>query len=414
MLAHLCVSRRPLREKNLLTQSTSRSVIIRAVPKRHKLMIVAGEPSGDAHAAALVKALRERAELELFGATGLLMRDAGVETVVNSDELAILGIVEVGRAFPRFLKAFRQLKAAAIEREPDAVVLVDWPEFNLRLASALHRRGLKVIYYISPQLWAWRPRRVNKIKRDVDLLLSILPFEIDWYKEHDVDHVAFVGHPLSGEVKARYGREEFCRRNGLDPSRPIVSFLPGSRHKELHRILPPMLDAIEQLHNARPEVQPIVVLAPSRTETETRAILSQSNSNNVKLVQQQTREALAASDAAAIASGTATLEAALLETPMVIVYKESPINWHTLGRLITVSHYGLVNLVAGQKIATELMQDDLTGENLTRKLLELLDPETNRTMRERLHEVANKLGEPGASSRAADLILEYLAADERR
>jgi len=372
-------------------------------------MIVAGEPSGDAHAAALVKALRERAELELFGATGLLMRDAGVETVVNSDELAILGIVEVGRAFPRFLKAFRQLKAAAIEREPDAVVLVDWPEFNLRLASALHRRGLKVIYYISPQLWAWRPRRVNKIKRDVDLLLSILPFEIDWYKEHDVDHVAFVGHPLSGEVKARYGREEFCRRNGLDPARPIVSFLPGSRHKELHRILPPMLDAIEQLHNARPEVQPIVVLAPSRTETETRAILSQSNSNNVKLVQQQTREALAASDAAAIASGTATLEAALLETPMVIVYKESPINWHTLGRLITVSHYGLVNLVAGQEIATELMQDDLTGENLTRKLLELLDPETNRTMRERLHEVAHRLGEPGASSRAADLILDFLS-----
>ena len=377
-------------------------------------MIVAGEPSGDAHAAALVKALRERAELELFGATGLLMRDAGVETVVNSDELAILGIVEVGRAFPRFLKAFRQLKAAAIEREPDAVVLVDWPEFNLRLASALHRRGLKVIYYISPQLWAWRPRRVNKIKRDVDLLLSILPFEIDWYKEHDVDHVAFVGHPLSGEVKARYGREEFCRRNGLDPARPIVSFLPGSRHKELHRILPPMLDAIEQLHNVRSEVQAVVVLAPSRTETETRAILSQSNSNNAKLIQQQTREALAASDAAAIASGTATLEAALLETPMVIVYKESPINWHTLGRLITVSHYGLVNLVAGQEIATELMQDDLTGENLTRKLLELLDPETNRTMRERLHEVAHRLGEPGASSRAADLILEYLAADERR
>ena len=197
-------------------------------------MIVAGEPSGDAHAAALVNALREQGtDLEFFGATGPLMREAGVETVVNSDELAIMGIVEVGRVFPKFLKAFRKLKDAAIEQSPDAVVLVDWPEFNLRLASALHRRGLKVIYYISPQLWAWRPRRVNKIKRDVDLLLSILPFEAEWYSARGVDHVEFVGHPLSGEVKARFGREEFCRRNDLDPARPIISFLPGSRHKEV-------------------------------------------------------------------------------------------------------------------------------------------------------------------------------------
>ena len=372
-------------------------------------MIIAGEPSGDAHAAALVKALREHAELDLFGATGPLMRAAGVATVVNSDELAIMGIVEVGRVLPKFLKAFRKLKATALERAPDAVVLVDWPEFNLRLASSLHRRGLKVIYYISPQLWAWRPRRVNKIKRDVDLLLSILPFEVDWYKQHDVDHVEFVGHPLSGEVKARYGREEFCRRNDLDPSRPIVSFLPGSRHKELQRILPPMLEAIELLQQTHPEVQPVVVLAPSRTETEAREILSQkSRSRHIQLVQGQTREALAASKAAAIASGTATLEAALLETPMVIVYKESHINWHTLGRLITVSHYGLVNLVAGEEIATELMQKDLTGENLTAKLSELLDPKTNQAKRERLHQVAHKLGEPGASSRAAQLILEFL------
>ena len=370
-------------------------------------MIVAGEPSGDAHAAALVKALRERAEFDLFGATGPLMREACVATVVNSDELAIMGIVEVGRVFPKFLSAFRRLKSAAVERQPDAVVLVDWPEFNLRLASALHRRGLKVIYYISPQLWAWRPRRVNKIKRDVDLLLSILPFEVDWYKEHEVEHVEFVGHPLSGEVKARFGREEFCRRNALDPARPIVSFLPGSRLKELHRILPPMLDAIERLHGARPDVQTVVVLAPSRSEAEAREILAQRN--HVKLVQQQTREALAASDVAAIASGTATLEAALLETPMVIVYKESEINWHTLGRLITVSHYGLVNLVAGEEIATELMQKDLTGEKLAGKLLELLQPANNKAMRERLRGVAHKLGEPGASSRAAELILSFLA-----
>jgi lipid-A-disaccharide synthase len=384
------------------------SGIIRAVPKRQKLMIVAGEPSGDAHAAALVEALRERSELDLFGATGPLMREAGVETIVNSDELAIMGILEVSRVFSKFISAFRKLKAAAIERSPDAVVLVDWPEFNLRLASALHRRGLKVIYYISPQLWAWRPGRVRKIERDVDLLLSILPFEVEWYQAHNVDHVKFVGHPLSGEVNARYGRAEFCRLNDLDPSRPIVSFLPGSRIKELQRILPPMLDAIVLLRRSHPKIQPVVVVAPSRTAAEAAEIVSRHASGSVKLIEQQTREALAASDAAAIASGTATLEAALLETPTVIVYKESQINWHTLGRLITVPHYGLVNLVAGREIATELMQNQLTGENLASKLSELLDPDANKQMRETLREVAHKLGQPGASQRAAELILEFL------
>jgi lipid-A-disaccharide synthase len=384
------------------------SGIIRAVPKRKKLMIVAGEPSGDAHAAALVKALRERSELDFFGATGPLMREAGVETIVNSDELAIMGILEVSRVFSKFISAFRKLKAAAIERSPDAVVLVDWPEFNLRLASALHRRGLKVIYYISPQLWAWRPGRVRKIERDVDLLLSILPFEVEWYQAHNVDHVKFVGHPLSGEVNARYGRAEFCRLNDLDPSRPIVSFLPGSRIKELQRILPPMLDAIVLLRRSHPKIQPVVVVAPSRTAAEAAEIVSQHESGAIKLIEQQTREALAASAVAAIASGTATLEAALLETPTVIVYKESQINWHTLGRLITVPHYGLVNLVAGREIATELMQNQLTGENLASKLSELLDPDANKQMRETLREVAHKLGQPGASQRAAELILEFL------
>jgi lipid-A-disaccharide synthase len=377
------------------------------VPERHKLMIVAGEPSGDAHAAALVRALQERADIDFFGATGPLMRDASVETIVNSDELAIMGIVEVGRVFRKFLRAFRKLKSAAIERSPDAVVLVDWPEFNLRLASTLHRRGLKVIYYISPQLWAWRPRRVNNIKRDVDLLLSILPFEAEWYKARDVEHVEFVGHPLAGEVKPRFEREEFCRRNDLDPKRPIVSFLPGSRIKELQRILPPMIEAMAQLRTARPDVQPVVVVAPSRTVDEVREI----SSGDIKLIERQTREAVRASDAAVIASGTATLEAALLETPMVVVYKESSINWHTLGRLITVPHYGLVNLVAGKEIATELMQDDLTAENVVRELMKLLDPASNKKMRQQLREVAHALGEPGASQRAAELIVKFLDAD---
>jgi lipid-A-disaccharide synthase len=380
---------------------------------RKRLMIVAGEPSGDVHAAALVNALRRKVpvgDLELFGATGPLLRAAGVQSVINTDELAIIGILEISRALPKFLDAFRKLKQAALEQKPDAVVLVDWPEFNLRLATALHKRGLKVIYYISPQLWAWRPRRISTIERDVDLLLSILPFEAEWFKARGVKHVEFVGHPLAGEVKARFDRDEFCRRHGLDPARPIVSFLPGSRHKELHRILPPMLASMEKLSAARPDVQCVVVVAPSRTITETQQIVTQQNgAHSIPLIQGETREALAASDAAAIASGTATLEAALLETPMVVVYKESAVNWHTLGRLITVTHYGLVNLVAGKEIARELMQNDLTGENLVAELLKLLEPAANANARKQLADVAHRLGEGGASERAAESILEFLS-----
>ena len=376
-------------------------------------MIVAGEPSGDAHAAALVKALQQKSlglEFDFCGATGPLLRGAGVETIVDSVELAIMGILEVTGALPKFLEAFRKLKQAAFARRPDAVILVDWPEFNLRLATALHRRGLKIIYYISPQLWAWRPRRISTIKRDIDLLLSILPFEAEWFRARGVEHVEFVGHPLAGEVKVRFDAEEFCRRNDLNPARPIVSFLPGSRRKELQRILPPMLAAIEKLSGARPEIQCVVVVAPSRTIEETRQILTQRNgASSIKLIQGQTREALAASAAAAIASGTATLEAAILETPMVVVYKESAVNWHTLGRLITVSHYGLVNLVAGKEIARELMQNDLTAENLTEELLKLLEPVANNAARKQLAEVHHRLGDAGASERAAESILRFLS-----
>jgi lipid-A-disaccharide synthase len=373
-------------------------------------MIVVGEPSGDAHAAALVKALRNTApdvDFKFFGATGPLMREAGVDTIVNSDSLAIMGIVEVAQVLPRFIKAFRQLKAAALANEPDAVILVDWPEFNLRLASTLHQRGLKVIYYISPQLWAWRSGRVKRIKRDVDLLLSILPFENEWYEARGVNHVEFVGHPLSGEVVAHVSREDFCKRNALDPSRPIVAFLPGSRHKELVRILPPMLDAIAVLTKERPDLQMVIVIAPSRKLEEANSIID-SRKSCVTVVHHQTRDALAAADAAAIASGTATLEGALLGTPMTIVYKESRINWHTLGRLITSEYFGLVNLVAGEQVATELMQDDLNGPTLAREILSLLEPARNKEMRAKLKLVSDRLGEGGASTRAAQAILRSI------
>ena len=383
-----------------------------------RLMIVAGEPSGDAHAAALVRALREAApdlKFEFFGATGALLRAVGVESIVQSDDLSIMGLLEIGRALPKFWNAFKSLKRAALERKPDAVILVDWPDFNLRLAHSLHRRGIKVIYYISPQLWAWRSHRVSTIQRDVDLLLAILPFEPEWYAQRGATHVEFVGHPLAGEVHARYDREDFCRFNDLDPGRPIISLLPGSRRKELHRILPPMLDAAALLSLQYPDVQFVLVVAPSRTPKEVKEIINARNSNvplppTLLVIDHATREALAASDAAAVASGTATLEAALLGTPMVVVYKESPINWHILGRIITVEHYGLVNLVAGERLVTELMQNDLNGELLAAELLALIVPERNREVRRRLIEVAHRLGAGGASHRAAERIIAELRA----
>ena len=382
---------------------------------RLRLMIVAGEPSGDAHAAALVRALREEApgvEFELFGATGRLMREAGVESVVRSDDLSILGLAEVARALPKFWRAFRTLKRAGVERRPNAVVLVDWPDFNLRLARSLHRRGIRVVYYISPQLWAWRPYRVRSIRRDVDLLLAVLPFEPDWYEERGVTHVEFVGHPLAGEVVPRYGREEFCRRNGLDPARPVIALLPGSRRKELERILPPMLEAAALLSGERPEIQFVVALAADRSRAEAGAIIEAASRDRERalpalhVTQHETREALAASDAAAVASGTATLEAALIDTPFVIVYKESFVNWHTLGRLISAEHFGLINLIAGERLVTELMQSDLTGEGLASELSKLLERERNDEARARLREAAARLGSGGASRRAAKAILK--------
>jgi lipid-A-disaccharide synthase len=376
-------------------------------------MLVAGEPSGDAHAASLVRALRESAphiNFELFGSTGAQMRAVGVEEVVRADELAIMGIVEVGKVLPKFWNAFQKLKRAAIERRPDAVVLIDWPEFNLRLAHALHRKGTRVIYYISPQLWAWRSYRVRSIRRDVDLLLSILPFEPEWYAARGITHTKFVGHPLTGEVRARCGRAEFCARHKLDATRPIVALLPGSRHKEMERILPPLLDAAAQLSVSKPEIQFVLALASNRPRAEADAIIArhENAAQSLLIVQHETREALAAADAAAIASGTATLEAALIGTPFVIVYKESFINWHTLGRLIHAEHFGLVNLIAGERVVTELMQTDLTGAKLAAELLALLDRESNQALRARLHEITARLGTGEASNRAAEAILKFI------
>lgn len=382
-----------------------------------RIMIVAGEASGDAHGARLVRALREAVpgrEFEFFGAAGHEMREAGVEAVVEADGLAVVGIPEIARAMRTFLKAFRELKKAALERKPDAVVLIDFPDFNLKLAKSLKNSGLRVVYYISPQLWAWRKYRKRTIRDKVDLLLAVLPFEKDWYAKQGIENVEYVGNPLAREVRASISNDDFRRKHDFSPSDPLIALLPGSRHKELSRIFPVMLETAARMSERDAKLQFVIALASTRNEDEVKtAIRDAANkgiriSANLRIVKGETYNALNASDAAAVTSGTATLETGIIGTPMAIVYKTSVFNYKLLRPLITVDHFGLINLIAGKQVAAELIQDDFTPETLAAELKKILEPAANEQIRSELHEAAEKLGEGGASKRAAAAILRLI------
>lgn len=384
--------------------------------RTRKIMIVAGEASGDGHAAKLVCALREaepKIVYEFFGAAGPKMRDAGVEAVVQSDALSIVGLAEIGLALATFLRAFRKLKSAAERRDPDVVILVDFPDFNLKLAKSLKKFGFTIIYYISPQLWAWRKYRVDAIKRYVDLMITILPFEKEWYLKHGVTHVEYVGSPLAREVRPDHSKVDFCVRHGLNAAQPIISLLPGSRHKEIVRIFPVMLDAAAKIASEKPGAQFLVPISSKRNRLDVENALripdrATSVASSLKIVEQETYDALNASDAAAVASGTATLETGIIGTPMVIVYKTSALNYILLEPIIEVPHYGLINLIAEERIAPELIQDSFTAQALAEELTALLEPKTNARMRARLKVAAEKLGHGGASNRAAEAVLRLL------
>lgn len=391
------------------------------MPQNYKIMIVVGEFSGDAHAAHLVAALKELSppvSLEFFGSTGQKLRLQEVETILKADDLSIVGLPEIARALPMFWRAFRRLKQTAIERQPDAVVLVDFPEFNLKLAKSLKKKNLKIIYYISPQLWAWRKYRVRTIKKYVDLLLTILPFEKDWYREQGISHVEFVGNPLAGEVKALYGKAEFCAKYGLDAAHPIVALLPGSRQKEIMKILTPMLETASLMAQKNQALQFVVALASRRQCDEVQKIIKIATENSLELpknlfiVAEETREVLHTADVAAVTSGTATLEAAIIGTPLAIVYKTSAFNYKLIRPLINVEHFGLINLIAKERIATELFQDEFTGKALSEDLFRLLQPFENKRMRAKLKEAVKTLGDGGAANRAAQAILDFLQVNQ--
>lgn len=376
-------------------------------------MIVAGEASGDAHAERLIDAMRSfRAgdDIEFFGAAGPRMRDAGVKVVVNSDEMSIVGVAEIAKALPMFWSAFKALLRAAENEEPDVAVLVDFPDFNLKLAKALKKKGFRVVYYISPQLWAWRKYRVGAVRKYVDLLLTILPFEKDWYAKHGFDRVEFVGNPLANEVAAGRSKAEVCADLGLDPEIPIVALLPGSRHNEIVRILPVMIESALVVERKRPDVQFVVAVRSGKNRADVDSITSSETKlpRSLTIAEDSTYDVLAAADAAIVTSGTATLETGIIGTPMVIVYKTSGLNYALLKPLISVEHYGLINLIAGRKVAKELIQSEFSPSATAAEILRMLDPEINEKTRADLAAAVALLGAESSSRRAAAAIFHLI------
>lgn len=377
------------------------------------LLISAGEVSGDMYAARLATALQQRLpNLALFGMGGPQMRSAGVDVVTDYSEVSVVGITEILSHLPSLLRAMRRLVSEAKRRKPPFAILTDFPGFHLRLARKLRPHGIKNIYYICPQFWAWRPWRVRIVRRRFVQALCIFPFEEAFFGNAGVP-TKFIGHPLVGKVHPTQSRDDFFRQHNLDPQLPLVAILPGSRHAELAQHLPVLREACAYLQHVRHErtLQFVVAAVSSRNLPEIRT--GWAPQLTVRFVENQTYDALAAADAAIISSGTATVEAALLDVPMVVVYRVSPLTALLAKPLVRTSYFSMVNLIAGRRVVPELIQNDLTVENIVRETLRLLeDDSARRSLRSGLAEVRRRLGPPGAIERAADAIASLLRTME--
>ena len=375
-----------------------------------KIMIIAGEASGDLHGSSLALALKEfNPGVELIGMGGQMMARAGVRSFQDIRELSVIGILEILSRLKKFKTAFNALVSKLDSEKPDAVILIDYPEFNLRFAKEAKKRGIPVIYYISPQIWAWRKGRVNIVKKYVDKMIVILGFEKDFYAKEGVD-AEFVGHPLLDVVRPTFSRNEFLKKNGLEPAFKTIALLPGSRLTEIKRILPVMLKAAKKIKDRFGDSQFILAKAPEIDMTAYEKIMRRSPlkpaiSNGLSY------DCVNAAEIALVASGTATVETMILDKPMLIIYKVSLLTWLIGKMLVKIPFIGLVNIIAGERIVPELIQFDATPSKITTEVSTLLSsPEKIEAMKTRLSEVKAKLGEPGASKRAARYILKFLSS----
>jgi lipid-A-disaccharide synthase len=377
-----------------------------------EILIVAGEASADLHAARALSELRRlRPGVHAFGVGGARLREAGLEAIAPAEDISVMGFAEVLPRIPRILGILRRLARAAKERRPKAALLVDLPDFNLRLAAKLKRLGIPVVYYVSPMIWAWRRGRARKIARIVDRMLCILPFEERFYEGTGVS-ARFVGHPFAERPQPEPA-EAYRSALGLPAGRTTVTLMPGSRHAELERLLPPMLEAAERIREAHPDAQFVVPVAPTLRREAFAAHLARHPALPVKLLDGQAEQAVGASDAALVKSGTSTLETALMLRPMVVVYKLSWLSYW-LGRLLVrIAHFALVNILAGRGIVPELLQGEASPARMAAEVERLL---TDRAARDAqlaaLREVRASLGEPGAPERVAAEVASAMVGTE--
>jgi lipid-A-disaccharide synthase len=378
-----------------------------------RIFLSAGEASGEHYGAALIPAIhRLIPNTEFFGLGGRRMEALGFCPIVRSEDVAVMGITEVLLHMPRIYSEYRKLKASIRSEHPDLAILIDFPDVNLSLAKHLHRAGVPVLYFVSPQLWAWKKYRIRDVQRYVDRMLVIFPFEESFYREHKVQ-ATFVGHPLADLPLPAITRQAFARENHLDPSKQWIGLLPGSRAKEARLNLPEMLKAAQALPQPD-QYEFLLPLAPTLTAAQRAQIESELPASPKITLTDDARATLRHARASVVASGTATVEAALIGNPFIVVYRVSPVSYAVARRVVDVPHVAMANLIAGRRAVPELIQSDFTAENLLSHLMPLLNDETARAeMQASLRQISDSLKAKGPSQqtaidRAADVASQML------
>ena len=369
------------------------------------IFLSAGEASGEHYGALLLQELRSRIpDAKFLGMGGERMAALGLDRIVRSEDVAVMGITEVIRHLPQIYREYRKLKSAVAARRPDVAVLIDFPDIHLKLAEELHRLGIPVIFFVSPQLWAWKKGRIKKVQKFVDQMLVIFPFEEPFYRDHGVD-ATYVGHPLADLPLPAISREEFAKADGLDPANQWIGLLPGSRIKEIRLNLPEMLAAARILWMRHPATEFLLPLAPTLTTPQIKIVSEILSEHGAGLPIEMVRDARATlhhARGSIVASGTATVEAALIGNPFVVVYRVSPITYWIAKRVVTVPHVAMVNLVADKRLVPELIQDDFQASRIVQELEPLLvDGEPRARMMAGLAEVGAKLRNGRAANESA-------------